>query len=70
MLAIALVLYQRTVQIAAFQADSEEVPNWRTEEHDGIDLYLLTNLSKEARSITGHMVGRANVVTSEGETLR
>jgi hypothetical protein len=40
MLAIALVLYQRTVQIAAFQADSEEVPNWRTEEHDGIDLYL------------------------------
>ena len=59
-----------TVKISAFQADSEQVPNWRTEERDGIDLYLWTNLAKEARSITAHMVGRANVVTSEGETLR
>jgi hypothetical protein len=60
-----------TLKLATFQANSEEVPKWRTEQH----FWELTftcgvRLAKEARSITIHMIGRANIVTSEGETLR
>jgi len=60
-----------TLKLATFQADSEKAPDWRTEQHFWeLTFTCKVRLAKEARRITIHMVGRANVVTSKGETLR